>query len=122
MAAGSYNFPPPTIVPEGSFTLTSQSGSVPSSVLFTAPVTGVYSIGLTTHLVSTNNAGTLTVTYSWGTQGLTVTATPNIATGQDAQAVQQIWLNAGQTINVVTVATGLTGTVYHLILSAQRVL
>lgn len=98
-------------------------GSLATSVLFEAPVTGLYMVGVTCHLVSTDNVGSIVGTLS-APHVASLTASPNVGTGNDTNGnVRTLWLNAGDQITYGTVASGTTAnTVYDVFVTAIRVL
>ncbi len=124
MAAGSFSQPPSFPLAPGAVpSILNQSGSIPSTVLFTAPVSGLYLCSAACHIVSTNGVGTLTCTLfpsHFGGQ----TFNPSLGSGtpDGVRAAQPGWMNAGDQITVTVTAAGVTGTVFNIFVSISQVL
>lgn len=116
MSSFAQIFPPALLQTVGGVTsLLNQPGSLPSTVMFTAPDSGVYFGFGYIHLVATDNTGTLTGTLQFGPQAPVIGYSPNIASGQDsATAPRTYYLRKGDQVIITMTATGLTATTYNL--------
>jgi hypothetical protein len=133
MGTAPANFPPDPLMPVGAVqtgNLLALSASQALTVMFTAPISGLYLISAAFQVVSTNAAGTLVSTVTTPNAGtLAVAGTAPavvkdlLTSGGGVDGYMQatpIWLNAGAQVKYSSVAAGLTGTVYNVFLSAQR--
>jgi hypothetical protein len=120
----SVNFPPITLQQQGTTdTLVGQTGTLGSTAIYTAQVTGMYEINVQVHIVSTNNAGTLSVVFAVPSIGTVLTLAPNIATGKDAISTGlTAWLAKGDQVTAVATATGLTATTYNILVNVGQLL
>jgi hypothetical protein len=124
MGSPTTGFPPTTPPLLGiTDTLTGQTGSIVSTPLFTAKYAGLYEFAIQVHLVSTNNAGTLSCVFAVPSIGTVATLAPSVSTGKDAVSTTiTAWMNLGDALTIVATATGLTGTTYNVFVNAQQLL
>ena len=132
MGTAPANFPPDPLMPVGAIqtgNLLGLSASQALTVMFTAPITGLYLISAAFQIVSTDAAGTLASTITTPSAGsITVGGTAPAAlldldpgTPADGyMAATPVWMTVGQQIKYSSVAAGLTGTVYNVYVSAER--
>ncbi len=117
------NFPagvqPPTGITSSMRGLT---GSLASTVFFTAPVTGVFLFQVLGHIEYTDGTGTITMSGAYP-QGAFAGQAISLSTNLDGSSAMKIaYLAAGQQFTIAAVATGLVATVYDIFLTAIRVL
>ena len=123
MSAGTVplNFPPENFIPIGALltgTSLRNTGPIPTSVFFTAPVSGIYGLQIIRHIVSTDGAGTIDVTWKMpyniaqSVLGKPVTA--------DVNGSSVGWMNRGDSVTASVALTGVTGTVYDLYICMRR--
>jgi hypothetical protein len=98
------------------------TGALTPTVMYTAPANGFYAIFFNAHVVTTNNVGTVTVTYTIpGFTTANTSFTVPVSGGPDfVGAVRSLYMSAGTTITASSVAAGLTGTTYNIYLSVIR--
>lgn len=119
------NPPPGTPAPLGvTNSFLNQNGSIPTTTIFVAPATGLYAINAATHLLATDGAGTLTVT--WNSSAVAsgpFAATPTLSTATDGTTnMRSLWMTAGQTVTIQATAAGVTGTTYNVFVSVIQLL
>lgn len=132
MGTAPQNFPPDAVLNVGGVLTGNKlglTGSLSSTVFFTAPVSGVYLISAVMQIVSTDAAGSLATTITTPSAGTISLAASGAAKLKDLAPAgptdgfmlgTPVWMNANQQISAATVATGLTGTTYNLFISALR--
>jgi hypothetical protein len=99
------------------YALLNQSSSLSATVVFTAPTAGLYLFVGTAHIVSTNNLGTFTLTFSASPATLPIANTNPVLTSSPATdgyaATRGYYMTAGQTISVATTLAA-TVTTYNI--------
>lgn len=140
MGAGGYNFPP-GVPPIGQFETFSATGLVAAlatATFYTAPVSGLYLVGFSCHINTTNKAGSIAVTMTTphaGTVAIATQAGSGTITAIEADpalggtnpvdgygALIPVWMNAGDVLQLAAAVSGLTGTNYNLFAVVGRVL
>lgn len=101
-----------------------QNGAFSLVPIFQAAQSGLYLVCCMLHLVSTNGAGTLTITiFSPHLVPAIFNLSGAIASGLDtAGNFKTIWLNAGEVLTCTSNPAGLTGTVFSVFLPVIKVL
>jgi len=142
MPAGTVptNFPPRSNIDIGEIITGISSGNtaaLATTVFFTAPVAGWYLIAGAVRITATNGAGTLTMTITTPHAGtITMTTpdglTPAVAIAKNALtsgggldgyfAGIPVYMAATETIRAAVAVSGLTGTTYDVVISAQKLL
>lgn len=140
MGAGGFNFPPgvPPIGQVETFSVTGLVAALATTTFYTAPVGGLYLVGFSSHINSTNKAGSIAVTLGTPHAGPVAIATqagsgtitaieadPGLGGSNPVDgyaAMIPAWLNAGDIVTLAAAVSGLTGTNYSLFLVVQRVL
>jgi hypothetical protein len=140
MGAGGMNFPPgvPPIGQFETFAATALVAALTTTTFYTAPVSGLYLVGFSSHINTTNKAGTIAVTMTTPHAG-TVALAANSGTGtitaieadpalggtnpvDGYSALIPVWMNAGDVLQLAAAVSGLTGTNYSLFAVVGRVL
>jgi hypothetical protein len=142
MGAGGFNFPP-GVPPIGQFETFSATGLVAAlttTTFYTAPVSGLYLVGFSSHINTTNKAGTIAVTMTTPHAGPIVQGVAPAAPGDAQTAIEldpalggtnpvdgfgamiPVWMNAGDVLQLAAAVSGLTGTNYNLFAVVGRVL
>lgn len=103
------------------YQLTGQSGTIGGTNAIFIGLKGMYLVLANTHIVTTNNTGTLTATLTIPRNG-TQAFGPNIASGVDGSSLGQlVYLNVNDQISYTTTASGLTATNYTVSVNATLV-
>jgi hypothetical protein len=120
------NFPPEALAVIGqpmAGNLLNQNAAIGSIVFFTAPTTGYYLLSWALHVLSTDNAGTLTVTVTPphavpipGVGPVLSTTPPTDGKGPAAP----YYMAAGETVSVAVAAGSLGTTIYNMFVFAIR--
>jgi hypothetical protein len=140
MGAGGMNFPPgvPPVGQFETFSITGLTAALTTQTMYTAPVSGLYLVGFSSHINSTNKAGTIAVTMGTPHAGNIAIATQSGSGSITAieldpalggtnpvdgfGAMIPVWMNAGDTLTLAAAVSGLTGTNYSLFAVVGRVL
>jgi hypothetical protein len=118
------NFPPEMVLLPGQTQVANKlgnTGAFSSTVFFTAPTSGWYELAWAVHINSTDNAGTITATFtpphSVAIPGVQAApATPSDGKGPAAA----YYMAGGETVTGAVAVAGLTGTNFDVWLFATR--
>jgi len=125
MGTAPANFPPETYLEIGQILTGTKLGvtaAFPATVFFTAPTTGLYQTALLFHFVSSDGAGTMSVTTSPPhSQPVTSNVGTPAVNGDASISTRAQWFNAGDSTSLAVSAPGLGATVYNVYYSALRI-
>ena len=125
MGTAPANFPPINVLPIGRpivGNLLGLTASLPATVFFTAPTTGIYQIAFVLRIIASDGLGTLTRTtlYPHSAPLLGATAAPAVNADQ-ISSPRTSWMNAGDTAGASVSAAGLGSTTYNVYLTVVRI-
>jgi len=142
MGGPSVNFPPgiPVIGGIEVSALTGLSAAQTTKTMYTCQIAGLYLVAMACQIVSTNKAGSIALTLGTPHAGTVNQGVAPAAPGDAQTAIEQdpalggsttvdgysaalpIWMNAGDTVTIAAAVSGLTGTVFNLFVSIQRLM
>jgi hypothetical protein len=119
---GGNNFPAPAPGPVGVCPILATGSSFGPTNVFTASVSGLYAVSPCSHIITTNNAGSISLVLATPHISNLQTFSPSLAGGTDSQRPARLaWLNAGESITLTGTFTG-TLTTLQIFISIIRML